>query len=62
MVLLDIAPPQRDGLHVLRQLKAEYPRLPVMMLSTYPDQQYAVRCLKRGAAGYPTSMPMPTSC
>lgn len=52
VVLLDIALPERDGLDVLRQLKAEYPRLPVMMLSTYPDKQYAVRCLKLGAAGY----------
>ena len=52
VVLLDIALPQRDGLDVLRQLKAEHPRLPVLMLSTYPDKQYAVRCLKLGAAGY----------
>ena len=52
VVLLDIAMPQRDGLDILRQLKAEAPRLPVLMLSTYPDRQYAVRCLKLGAAGY----------
>lgn len=52
VVLLDIAMPQRDGLDVLRQLKAEFPKLPVLMLSTYPDRQYAVRCLKLGAAGY----------
>lgn len=52
VVLLDIAMPQRDGLDVLRQLKSELPRLPVLMLSTYPDRQYAVRCLKLGAAGY----------
>lgn len=52
VVLLDIAMPQRDGLDVLRQLRAEFPRLPVLMLSTYPDRQYAVRCLKLGAAGY----------
>lgn len=52
VVLLDIAMPQRDGLDVLRQLKSEYPRLPVLMLSTYPDRQYAVRSLKLGAAGY----------
>ncbi len=51
-VLLDIAMPQRDGLDVLKALKAEFPRLPVLMLSTYPDRQYAVRCLKLGAAGY----------
>ncbi|HWP19454.1 MAG TPA: response regulator transcription factor [Burkholderiaceae bacterium] len=52
VVLLDIAMPGRDGLDVLRQLKGEFPRLPVLMLSTYPDRHYAVRCLKLGAAGY----------
>ena len=52
VVLLDIAMPQRDGLDVLKALKDEFPRLPVLMLSTYPDRQYAVRSLKLGAAGY----------
>ncbi len=52
VVLMDIAMPHRDGLDVLRQLRSEYPRLPVLMLSTYPDKQYAVRSLKLGAAGY----------
>ena len=52
VVLLDIAMPGRDGLDVLKQLKHEFPRLPVLMLSTYPDRQYAVRSLKLGAAGY----------
>jgi len=52
VVLMDIAMPQRDGLDVLRQLKTEFPKLPVLMLSTYPDKQYAVRSLKLGAAGY----------
>ncbi len=52
VVLLDIAMPQRDGLDVLKQLKNECPKLPVLMLSTYPDRQYAVRSLKLGAAGY----------
>jgi DNA-binding NarL/FixJ family response regulator len=52
VVLLDIAMPQRDGLDVLRQLRGEYPKLPVLMLSTYPDRQYAVRSLKLGASGY----------
>lgn len=52
VVLLDIAMPQRDGLDILKTLKGEFPRLPVLMLSTYPDRQYAVRSLKLGASGY----------
>jgi DNA-binding NarL/FixJ family response regulator len=51
VVLLHIAMPQRDGLDVLRQIRSELPRLPVLMLSTCPDRQYAVRSLKLGAAG-----------
>ena len=51
VVLLDIAMPQRDGLDILKALRSEFPKLPVLMLSTYPDRQYAVRSLKLGAAG-----------
>ena len=51
-VLLDIAMPERDGLDVLQTLKARWPLLPVLMLSTYPENQYAVRCIKLGASGY----------
>ncbi len=52
VVLLDIAMPGRDGLDVLQCLRQAWPKLPVLMLSTYPEQQYAVRCIKLGAAGY----------
>lgn len=52
IVLLDIALPNRDGLDVLKQVRQEHPRVPVLILSTYPEKQYAVRCLKLGAAGY----------
>ena len=51
-VLLDIALPGRDGMDVLQVLKKTWPQLPVLMLSTYPEKQYAVRCIKLGAAGY----------
>ncbi|MBC7499147.1 MAG: response regulator transcription factor [Herminiimonas sp.] len=52
LVLLDISLPLRDGLDVLKQLKQNLPRLPVLMLSTYPEKQYAARCFRLGAAGY----------
>ncbi|MEO7390945.1 MAG: response regulator transcription factor [Ramlibacter sp.] len=52
VVLLDIAMPGRDGLDVLQELRKAWPRLPVLMLSTYPEKQYAVRCIKLGAGGY----------
>lgn len=52
LVLLDIALPDIDGLDVLQQLKRAHPKLPVLMLSTYPEKQYAVRCIKLGASGY----------
>ena len=52
VVLLDIAMPERDGLDVLQVLRREHPDLPVLMLSTYPEKQYAVRCIQLGAAGY----------
>ena len=51
-VLLDISLPERDGLDVLQALKKHWPDLPVLMLSTYPEKQYAVRCIKLGASGY----------
>ena len=52
VVLLDIALPGRDGLEVLQQIKSEWPMLSVIMLSTYPDKQFAVRCIRAGASGY----------
>ncbi|WP_332743355.1 response regulator transcription factor [Hydrogenophaga sp.] len=52
LVLLDIAMPGLDGLDVLQTLKREHPKLPVLMLSTYPEKQYAVRCIRMGACGY----------
>jgi DNA-binding NarL/FixJ family response regulator len=52
VVLLDIALPGRDGLDVLKQIHREFPKLPVLVVSTYPEKQYALRSLRLGAAGY----------
>ena len=52
VVLLDIAMPGMDGLDVLQNLRLDWPALPVLMLSTYPEKQYAVRCIQLGASGY----------
>lgn len=52
LVLLDVAMPGRDGIDVLQRLRKAHPALPVLMLSTYPERQYAVRCIRMGAAGY----------
>ena len=52
LVVLDINMPGRSGLDVLRDVKRLYPRLPVIILSVQPEDQYAVRCLRAGAAAY----------
>jgi len=52
LLLLDIAMPRMSGLDVLKQLRSEGSELPILMLSMYPEEQYAIRTLKAGAAGY----------
>jgi two-component system invasion response regulator UvrY len=59
LVLLDIAMPGRDGLEVLKELKKNRPKLAVLMLSMYPEEQYAIRALRSGAAGYLTKESAP---
>jgi DNA-binding NarL/FixJ family response regulator len=56
VLVLDINMPGKNGIDTLKQVKQECPRLPVLMLSMYPEDQYAVRALKAGAAGYLTKM------
>jgi DNA-binding NarL/FixJ family response regulator len=52
VILLDISMPGMNGLDVLKQLKITKPELNVLILSMHPEEQYAVRLLKAGAAGY----------
>jgi len=52
IVVLDITLPDRSGLEALKDLKAMRPELPVLILSMHPEDQYALRVLKAGAAGY----------
>lgn len=59
MVLLDISMPGMSGLEVLKQLKIEKPKLPVLILSMHPEEQYAVRALRAGASGYLTKESAP---
>ena len=54
VVLLDISMPGRNGLEVLKEIKQSQPRLPVLVLSMHPEDQFALRAFKAGAAGYMT--------
>jgi two-component system invasion response regulator UvrY len=54
VLLLDISMPGRSGLDILKQLKSDRPKLSVLVLSMYSEEQYALRALKAGASGYMT--------
>lgn len=54
VVVMDLNMPGRSGLDTLKQLQVEYPKLPVLVLSMHAEDQYAVRMLRAGAAGYLT--------
>lgn len=59
LVLLDISLPGRDGLDVLKQLKCTNPKIPILILSVHPEEQYALRSLRAGASGYLTKQSAP---
>jgi len=59
VVILDLSMPHMDGLDVLKQLKIEMPKLPVIVLSIHPEDQYALRVLKAGASGYVNKVSAP---
>ena len=59
IVLLDLGLPDRHGLEVLRDLRTQYPDLPVLILTMFPEDQLALRLLELGAAGYLTKESAP---
>lgn len=54
LLLLDISLPGKNGIEILKLVKSEFPKLPVLILSMYPEDQYAVRAIRAGAGGYLT--------
>jgi DNA-binding NarL/FixJ family response regulator len=50
--LLDVAMPDMNGIELLKQIKANQSKFPVLIISAYPESQYAVRLIKAGASGY----------
>jgi DNA-binding NarL/FixJ family response regulator len=52
VVVLDVSLGGRSGIDVLESIRAEFPALPILMLSRHAEEQYAVRCLRAGASGY----------
>ena len=59
VVVLDISLPDRNGIDILKQIKKEYPKIPVLMLSMHEESLYAIRALKAGASGYITKQSAP---
>lgn len=54
VLLLDMSMPGKSGIDLIKQLKSDYPKLPILILSMHKEEQYAVRAIKSGAAGYLT--------
>ncbi len=52
LVVLDLSMPGRNGLELIRLIKAERPKLPILVFSMHSEEQYAVRALRAGASGY----------
>jgi two-component system, NarL family, invasion response regulator UvrY len=59
VILLDISMPGKNGLEVLKELRMTNTKIPVLILSIYPEEQYAIRALKAGASGYLTKASAP---
>jgi two-component system invasion response regulator UvrY len=54
LLVLDIAMPIRNGVDLLKQIRQKWPKMPILILTSYPESQYAARAFKLGASGYLT--------
>src|SRR3977135_2985247 len=52
IIITDLSMPGRSGLDALHQIREVFPKLPILVLSMHPEDQYAIRVLKAGASGY----------
>jgi two-component system invasion response regulator UvrY len=59
VAVVDISMPDMDGLEVIRQLQSLYPKLPIIILTMYEEEQYVVRAIEAGAMGYITKRSAP---
>jgi DNA-binding NarL/FixJ family response regulator len=59
VLLLDVSMPGKNGLDLMRQIRKDNPRLPILIVSSHPEDQYALRAIKAGASGYVTKMSAP---
>jgi two-component system, NarL family, invasion response regulator UvrY len=60
VIISDLSMPGRSGLEALRQIKKYSPKIPILILSVHPEDQYAIRVLKAGASGYLNKDAAPT--
>lgn len=54
VLVLDLSMPGRSGIELIRQIRGEFPRLPILVLTMHQEEQYAVRAIRAGAGGYLT--------
>ena len=59
VLLLDVSMPGKSGLDLMRQIRKDNPRLPILIVSSHPEDQYALRAIKAGASGYVTKLSAP---
>ncbi|MEL6443107.1 MAG: response regulator transcription factor [Bacteroidota bacterium] len=60
LVVMDLKMPGLDGLDLVKQLRHEFPAMPILVMSMHPEDQFAVRVLRAGATGYLTKNSAPT--